>query len=98
MRKTSLTFVREDYEESEESQGYQIIKLATTNKRRNMLVSGPNYHTTKCFSEKLLATIYIYIYIYIQLYIYIYLCIYIYSYIYMYLCIYICIYDNQIAD
>ena len=96
MRKTSLTFVREDYEESEESQGYQIIKLATTNKRRNMLVSGPNYHTTKFFSEKLLATIYIYIYIYS--YIYIYLCIYIYSYIYMYLCIYICIYDNQIAD
>ena len=42
MRKTSLTFVREDYEESEESQGYQIIKLATTNKRRNMLVSEPN--------------------------------------------------------
>ena len=94
MRKTSLTFVREDYEESEESQGYQIIKLATTNKRRNMLVSGPNYHTTKCFSEKLLATIYIYI----QLYIYILMYIYIYSYIYMYLCIYTCIYDNQIAD
>ena len=25
------------------------IKLVTTNKRRNCLVSEPNYHTTKCF-------------------------------------------------
>ena len=88
MRKTSLTFVREDYEESEESQGYQIIKLATTNKRRNMLVSGPNYHTTKCFSEKLLATIYIYIYIYIVIYIYILMYIYIQLYIYVLMYIY----------
>ena len=31
------------------------IKLVTTNKRRNQLVSVPNYHTTKCFSENLLA-------------------------------------------
>ena len=31
------------------------IKLITTNKRRNYLVSEPNYHTTKCFSENLLA-------------------------------------------
>ena len=31
------------------------IKLVTTNKRRNQLVSGPNYHTTKWFSESLLA-------------------------------------------
>ena len=30
------------------------IKLVTTNKRRNQLVSEPNYHTTKWFSEKLL--------------------------------------------
>ena len=88
MRKTSLTFVREDYEESEESQGYQIIKLATTNKRRNMLVSGPNYHTTKCFAEKLLATIYIYIYIYIVIYIYILMYIYIQLYIYVLMYIY----------
>ena len=32
-----------------------IIKLATT-KRRNYLVSEPNHHTTKFFTEDLLAT------------------------------------------
>ena len=32
------------------------IKLVTTDKRRNQLVSEPNYHATKWFSEKLLAT------------------------------------------
>ena len=31
------------------------IKLVTTYKRRNQLVSEPNYHTTKSFSENLLA-------------------------------------------
>ena len=31
------------------------IKLIKTEKRRNYLVSQPNYHTTKCFSETLLA-------------------------------------------
>ena len=31
------------------------IKLVTTNKRRNYLVSEANYHSTKCFSENLLA-------------------------------------------
>ena len=31
------------------------IKLLTTNKRRNYLVSEPNYHTTKWFLENLLA-------------------------------------------
>ena len=31
------------------------IKLVTTDKRRNQLVSEPNYDTTKCFSENLLA-------------------------------------------
>ena len=31
------------------------IKLVTTDKRRNRLVSEPNYHTTKWFSEDLLA-------------------------------------------
>ena len=30
------------------------IKLVTTNKRRNQLVSEPNYYTTKQFSENLL--------------------------------------------
>ena len=29
-------------------------KLVTTDKRRNQLVSEPNYHTTKHFSENLL--------------------------------------------
>ena len=31
-------------------------KLATTERRRNYLVSKPNYHTTKFFTENLLAT------------------------------------------
>ena len=31
------------------------IKLVTTDKRRNQLVSEPNYHTAKWFSENLLA-------------------------------------------
>ena len=35
---------------------HRDIKLATTDKKRNKLVSGPNYHTTKRFSENLLAT------------------------------------------
>ena len=34
---------------------YRDIKLVTTDKRRNRLVSEPNYHTTKWFSENLLA-------------------------------------------
>ena len=32
------------------------IILVTTDKRRNQLVSEPNYHAIKCFSENLLAT------------------------------------------
>ena len=31
------------------------IKLVTTDEKRNKLVSEPNYHTIKCFSENLLA-------------------------------------------
>ena len=34
---------------------HRDIKLVTTNKRRNQLVSEPNYHAIKCFSENLLA-------------------------------------------
>ena len=34
---------------------HRDIKLVTTDKRRNQLVSEPNYHITKWFSEKLLA-------------------------------------------
>ena len=35
---------------------HRDIKLVRTDKRRNQLVSEPNYHTTKYFSENLLAT------------------------------------------
>ena len=34
---------------------HRDIKLVTTDKRRNQLVPEPNYQTTKCFSENLLA-------------------------------------------
>ena len=34
---------------------HRDIKLITTNRRRNYLVSEPNYHTTKRFSENILA-------------------------------------------
>ena len=34
---------------------HRDIKLVTTDKRRNKLVSEPNYHKTKWFSEDLLA-------------------------------------------
>ena len=34
---------------------HRDIKLVTTDKRRNQLNSEPNYHTTKWFSENLLA-------------------------------------------
>ena len=34
---------------------HRYIKLVATDKRRNQLVLEPNYHTTKWFSENLLA-------------------------------------------
>ena len=34
---------------------HRYIKLVTTDKRRNQIVSEPDYHTTKWFSENLLA-------------------------------------------
>ena len=34
---------------------HRYIKLVTDNNKRNKLVSEPNYHTTKWFSEDLLA-------------------------------------------
>ena len=34
---------------------HRDIKLVTTDKRRNQLVSGPNYHAIKRFSENLAA-------------------------------------------
>ena len=36
---------------------HRNIKLVTTERRRNYLVSGRNYHTTKLFTENLLATV-----------------------------------------
>ena len=35
---------------------YKDIKFVTTEKRRNYLVSEPNYHAIKFFTENLLAT------------------------------------------
>ena len=35
---------------------HRNIKLVATDKKRDKLVSEPNYHTTKSFSENLLAT------------------------------------------
>ena len=40
----------------ENTRKHRDIKLVTTDWRRNQLVSEPNYHTTKWFSENLLAT------------------------------------------
>ena len=34
---------------------YRDIKVVTTEKRRNYLVPEPNFHTTKFFTENLLA-------------------------------------------
>ena len=39
----------------ENTQKYRVIKLVTTEKRRNFLVSEPNYHTTVFCTEHLLA-------------------------------------------
>ena len=39
----------------ENVRNHRDIKLVTTNERRNKLVSEPNYHRTKHFSENLLA-------------------------------------------
>ena len=40
----------------ENVRNHRDIKLVATDKKRNKLVSEPNYHTTKLFSENLLAT------------------------------------------
>ena len=39
----------------ENVRNYGDIKLVRTNKRRKQLVSEPNYHSTKYFSEDLIA-------------------------------------------
>ena len=40
----------------ENVRNHRDIKLVTTNKKRNKLVSERNYHTTKHFPENLVAT------------------------------------------
>ena len=39
----------------EQVRNHRDIRLVATNKRRNQLGSEPNYHSTKWFSEELLA-------------------------------------------
>ena len=39
----------------ENERKYRDIKLVATERRKNYLVSKPNYHTTKLFTENLLA-------------------------------------------
>ena len=39
----------------ENVRNHRDIKLVTTDEKRNKLVSEPNYHTTKHFSENLLS-------------------------------------------
>ena len=39
----------------ENVRNHRDIKLVTTDRRRNQLASEPNYNTTKCFSENLMA-------------------------------------------
>ena len=40
----------------ENKRKHKDIKLVTTERRRNYLVLEPNFHTTKFFTENLLAT------------------------------------------
>ena len=42
-------------EKLENLRKHRDIKLVTTESKRNYLVSEPNYHTTKFFTENLLA-------------------------------------------
>ena len=34
---------------------HRDMKIVTTERRRNYLISEPNYHTTKCFTGNVLA-------------------------------------------
>ena len=46
-----------DFEKTmEDVRKHRDIKLVTAERRRNYLVSEPNYHTTKFFTKNLLAT------------------------------------------
>ena len=40
----------------ENAKKYRDITVVTTERRRKYVVSEPNYHTTKFFTENLLAT------------------------------------------
>ena len=40
----------------ENARKHRDMELVTMERRRNYLISGPNYHTTKFFIETLLAT------------------------------------------
>ena len=40
----------------ENARKHRDIKLVTTERKRNYLVSEPNYHTTKFFTEHLITT------------------------------------------
>ena len=44
-----------NHKSMESKRKHRDIKLATTERRRNYLVLEPSYHTTKFFTEKLLA-------------------------------------------
>ena len=39
----------------ENARKHRDIKLVTTDRKRNYLMSEPNYHTTKVFSKNLIA-------------------------------------------
>ena len=40
----------------ENARKHRDMELVTMERRRNYLISGPNYHSTKFFIENLLAT------------------------------------------
>ena len=64
-RKNAMNYFEKDYfklmnnavpgKTMENVRKHRDVKLVTTDKRRNRLVSEPNYHTTKWFSENLLV-------------------------------------------
>ena len=65
LRKTAINDFKNDFfklmnnavfgKTMENLRKHRDIKLVTTDKRRNRLMSEPNYHTRKWFSENLLA-------------------------------------------
>ena len=59
LRKKLKTILKKDFKifgkTMKNVRKHRYIKLVTTDEKRNKLVSEPNYHTTKRFSENLLA-------------------------------------------